>query len=167
MRGSDPFRAAGRRSSPRRSERNLPREDFGDRWLEVMEAVHAAGLRSNATMLYGHVETLESRVDHMRRLRICRTHRGVQSFIRWPSTRRTRRSPRGTRRGSKTCSRCRWRGSTGQLPPHQVVLDHGGTEAGTDLPPLRRGRHRRDVVEEKITHAAGAQADRRCPSPSS
>ena len=46
-----------------------PEKISGDRWLEVMEAVHAAGLRSNATMLYGHVETLESRVDHMRRLR--------------------------------------------------------------------------------------------------
>jgi aminodeoxyfutalosine synthase len=39
------------------------------RWLEVHELVHKAGLRSNATMLYGHVETPEERVDHMIRLR--------------------------------------------------------------------------------------------------
>lgn len=39
------------------------------RWLEVHKLVHQAGLRSNATMLYGHVETPEERVDHMIRLR--------------------------------------------------------------------------------------------------
>ncbi len=39
------------------------------RWLDVHKMVHARGLRSNATMLYGHVETPEERVDHMIRLR--------------------------------------------------------------------------------------------------
>ena len=39
------------------------------RWLEVHGLVHRAGLRSNATMLYGHVESPEDRVDHMIRLR--------------------------------------------------------------------------------------------------
>ncbi len=39
------------------------------RWLQIHEFVHRAGLRSNATMLYGHVETPEERVDHMVRLR--------------------------------------------------------------------------------------------------
>lgn len=39
------------------------------RWLEVHTLVHKRGLRSNATMLYGHVETPEERVDHMIRLR--------------------------------------------------------------------------------------------------
>ncbi|MBI4352906.1 MAG: CofH family radical SAM protein [Candidatus Omnitrophica bacterium] len=40
-----------------------------ERWLEVHRYVHEAGLRSNATMLYGHVETPEERVDHLVRLR--------------------------------------------------------------------------------------------------
>ncbi|MBI4314157.1 MAG: CofH family radical SAM protein [Candidatus Omnitrophica bacterium] len=39
------------------------------RWLEVHEIGHRAGFPSNATMLYGHVETLEDRVDHMLKLR--------------------------------------------------------------------------------------------------
>jgi aminodeoxyfutalosine synthase len=39
------------------------------RWLEVHRAVHAAGLRSNATLLYGHIETQEEKVDHMLRVR--------------------------------------------------------------------------------------------------
>src|SRR6201987_494393 len=37
----------------------------GSRWLEVARAVHQAGIRTNATMLYGHIETLEERVDPM------------------------------------------------------------------------------------------------------
>ncbi len=41
----------------------------GARWLEVARAVHAAGVRSNATMLYGHIETIDERVDHLIRLR--------------------------------------------------------------------------------------------------
>lgn len=42
---------------------------YGDRWLEIHELAHAKGMRSTATMLYGHVETLDERVDHMVRLR--------------------------------------------------------------------------------------------------
>src|SRR3989475_6713543 len=40
-----------------------------DRWLELASKVHAAGLKTNATMLYGHIESIEDRVDHMVRLR--------------------------------------------------------------------------------------------------
>jgi len=38
-------------------------------WLQIHEAVHNAGMHSNATMLYGHIEKYEHRIDHMRRLR--------------------------------------------------------------------------------------------------
>ncbi len=38
-------------------------------WLEVSQTAHRLGLRTNATMLYGHVETREERVDHLLRLR--------------------------------------------------------------------------------------------------
>lgn len=40
-----------------------------ERWLELSGKVHAAGLKSNATMLYGHIESIEDRVDHFIRLR--------------------------------------------------------------------------------------------------
>jgi len=40
-----------------------------DGWLAIHEAAHNLGLHSNATMLYGHIEKYEHRVDHMRRLR--------------------------------------------------------------------------------------------------
>ncbi len=39
------------------------------RWLDLAGKVHAAGLKTNATMLYGHIESLEDRVDHFVRLR--------------------------------------------------------------------------------------------------
>ncbi|HNG30295.1 MAG TPA: aminofutalosine synthase MqnE [Blastocatellia bacterium] len=41
----------------------------GQRWLDVAGKVHKAGLKTNATMLYGHIETTEDRVDHFVRLR--------------------------------------------------------------------------------------------------
>jgi aminodeoxyfutalosine synthase len=41
----------------------------GGRWLELSGKVHAAGLKTNATMLYGHIESVEDRVDHFVRLR--------------------------------------------------------------------------------------------------
>ncbi len=45
------------------------RKISGQRWLDVMRAAHGVGLRSNATMLYGHVETSAEVADHMIRLR--------------------------------------------------------------------------------------------------
>jgi aminodeoxyfutalosine synthase len=41
----------------------------GARWLELAGKVHAAGLKTNATMLYGHIETIADRVDHFVKLR--------------------------------------------------------------------------------------------------
>jgi aminodeoxyfutalosine synthase len=41
----------------------------GRRWLELAGKVHSAGLKTNATMLYGHIESTEDRIDHLVRLR--------------------------------------------------------------------------------------------------
>jgi len=40
-----------------------------DQWLEVMEEAHKIGMKTTATMMYGHVETLAERVEHLKRLR--------------------------------------------------------------------------------------------------
>ena len=59
-----------------------PEKITGEEWLEIMAEVHHAGLKSNATMLYGHVETYADRVDHMRRLRELQDETGgFQVFI--------------------------------------------------------------------------------------
>jgi len=41
-----------------------------DRWLEVSREAHRAGVRTNATMLWGHVESYKDRIQHMLRLRV-------------------------------------------------------------------------------------------------
>jgi aminodeoxyfutalosine synthase len=54
----------------------------GDEWLEVHRVAHALGMRTNATILYGHIETFEHRVDHMLRLRALQDETGgLQAFI--------------------------------------------------------------------------------------
>jgi aminodeoxyfutalosine synthase len=54
----------------------------GNRWLELARLVHQTGLKSNATMLYGHLETPEERVDHLLRLRALQDETGgFQCFI--------------------------------------------------------------------------------------
>lgn len=53
-----------------------------DQWLAIHEEWHKLGMRSNATMLYGHIETFAHRVDHMERLRQLQDRTGgFQTFI--------------------------------------------------------------------------------------
>jgi aminodeoxyfutalosine synthase len=53
-----------------------------DEWLEVHRVAHGLGMRTNATMLYGHIETFEHRVDHLLRLRDLQDGTGgLQAFI--------------------------------------------------------------------------------------
>ena len=59
-----------------------PEKITGERWLEVTEQVHHAGLKTNATMLFGHVEAYADRVDHLSRLRQLQDRtEGFQAFI--------------------------------------------------------------------------------------
>lgn len=53
-----------------------------EHWIEIHRTAHRLGIKSNATMLYGHIERLDERVDHMRRLRELQDEtRGFQVFI--------------------------------------------------------------------------------------
>ncbi|MCK4509551.1 MAG: aminofutalosine synthase MqnE [Desulfuromonadales bacterium] len=59
-----------------------PEKITGERWLEVTEQVHQTGLKTNATMLFGHVESYADRVDHLARLRQLQDRTGgFQAFI--------------------------------------------------------------------------------------
>jgi aminodeoxyfutalosine synthase len=54
----------------------------GERWLELTEKVHSRGIHTNATMLYGHVESYEDRVDHLVKLRELQDRsKGFMCFI--------------------------------------------------------------------------------------
>ncbi|MDR4509561.1 MAG: aminofutalosine synthase MqnE [Candidatus Brocadiaceae bacterium] len=68
--------------SPSIREQLCPEKLRGEGWLQVMREAHRLGLRSNATMLYGHVESPEERVDHLIKLRELQDEtRGFMSFI--------------------------------------------------------------------------------------
>lgn len=73
------FRAAGLGSIPggggeilvdRVRQRISPLKATSDEWLEVMDVAHRLGLYSSATMMFGHVETVEDRIEHLDRLRV-------------------------------------------------------------------------------------------------
>ena len=51
-------------------QRVAPLKAMSDEWLEVMDVAHRLGLASSATMMFGHVETIEDRIEHLERLRV-------------------------------------------------------------------------------------------------
>jgi cyclic dehypoxanthinyl futalosine synthase len=64
--------------------RIAPLKCDSDHWLKVMEIAHELGLNSSATMMFGHVETLEDRIEHLDRLRVQQDATGgFTAFICW------------------------------------------------------------------------------------
>jgi len=62
-----------------------PRKCSADEWLAVMEEAHKQGLKTTATMMFGHVETSEERIEHLMRLRELQDKtQGFTAFIPWP-----------------------------------------------------------------------------------
>jgi aminodeoxyfutalosine synthase len=73
--GAEIFDEAVRRQIARGKEKS-------SEWLDVHRVAHSLGLKSNATMLFGHIETEKDRVDHMIRLRALQDETGgFQTFI--------------------------------------------------------------------------------------
>ncbi|HEY5741749.1 MAG TPA: cyclic dehypoxanthinyl futalosine synthase [Terrimicrobiaceae bacterium] len=65
-------------------DRIAPLKCKTDQWLEVMRLGHELGLRSSATMMFGHVENLEDRLEHLQRLRDTQDETGgFTAFICW------------------------------------------------------------------------------------
>ena len=87
------FKAAGLGSIPggggeilvdRVRQRISPLKCNSDGWLEVMQIAHEEGLNSSATMMFGHVETVEERIEHLQRLRDQQdASGGFTAFICW------------------------------------------------------------------------------------
>jgi aminodeoxyfutalosine synthase len=132
----------------------------GSQWIETARIAHELGLKSNATMLYGHIENDEDRVDHLMRLRALQddTH-GFQTFI-----------PLAFHPDNTPLSHLPW--TTGfddikQIAVSRLVLDnfpHIKSYWQMMTPKiaqisLRFGADDIDgtVVEEKIYHDAGAE----------
>jgi cyclic dehypoxanthinyl futalosine synthase len=87
------FKAAGLGSIPggggeilvdRVRKRISPLKAMTDDWLEVMDVAHGLGLSTSATMMFGHVETVEDRIEHLERLRAQQDKTGgFTAFICW------------------------------------------------------------------------------------
>jgi aminodeoxyfutalosine synthase len=68
--GLDTMPGGGAEVFSERVRKALYREKIGaDRWLQIHRIAHGKGIRTNATLLYGHIETHEERIDHLLRLR--------------------------------------------------------------------------------------------------
>ena len=65
-------------------QRIAARKATTDEWLGVMDTAHRLGLNSSATMMFGHVETIEDRIEHLERLRAQQDKtKGFTAFICW------------------------------------------------------------------------------------
>ena len=83
--GSDPIPGGGGEILVDRVRHRIaPLKCKTDEWLEVMQIAHELGLKSSATMMFGHVETIEDRIEHLRRLREQQDESGgFTAFICW------------------------------------------------------------------------------------
>jgi len=65
-------------------QRISPLKAMTDDWLAVMDVAHGLGLSSSATMMFGHVETVEDRIEHLERVRAQQDKsKGFTAFIGW------------------------------------------------------------------------------------
>ena len=81
--GLDSLPGGGAEIFAERVRKKIAHDKCGtDRYLDIHRTAHRLGLRSNVTMLYGHIETAEERVDHMLRARRLQDEtQGFQAFI--------------------------------------------------------------------------------------
>ncbi len=139
-----------------------PGKANAEEWIEIMRTAHNLGVKSNATMLYGHIETPEERIDHLLSLRKLQDETGgFQSFIPLPF------HPQNTQlTGIKKPTAFE---NMRMLAISRLVLDNFShikafwIMLGLKVAQLSLlfGVDDLDgtVVEEKITHAAGAETD--------
>jgi aminodeoxyfutalosine synthase len=148
--------------SPRVRDKLCPNKANSERWLEVMRTAHSLGLKSNATMLYGHIETLEERVDHLLALRNLQDETGgFQSFIPLPF------HPQNTQIAS--IQRTTAHENLKMIALSRLILDNFDhikaywIMQGIPLAQISLNFGADDldgtVVKEKITHAAGARTN--------
>jgi len=149
--------------APRVREKICDKKISGDRWLEVHEAAHQAGMLTNATMLYGHIETIEERIDHLIKLRELQDRsRGFLAFIPLAF------HPKNTGLEGAKLSRTTGYDDLKVLAVSRLMLDNFDhikaywIMIGPKLAQVSLAFGVDDidgtVVEEQITHAAGADS---------
>ncbi|MCX7913449.1 MAG: aminofutalosine synthase MqnE [Thermodesulfovibrionales bacterium] len=139
-------------------EQLCPEKISGERWLEIMEVAHTVGIKSNASMLYGHIETFEDRAEHLIKLRNLQDRTsGFQAFISLPY------HPKNTQMGGyyssgiddlKTIAISRLAlDNFAHIKAYWVMLGEKISQVA-----LLFGADDIDgtIIEERITHSAGA-----------
>lgn len=140
-----------------------PDKISADIWLDIMRTAHKLGIHSNATMLYGHIETPEEKIEHMIRLRELQDETsGFLSFI--PLAYHSEGSDLGAASGKKSTSGIE---DLKTIAVSRLMLDNFPhvkvfwIMAGIKLAQVALSFGTDDfdgtVVEEKITHSAGAK----------
>ncbi len=140
-----------------------PRKAMSDDWLQVHQTAHELGIKTNCTMLYGHVESIEDRIHHLMRLRELQdTAPGFQSFIPLPflpdNTRLSHLGRTSALDDLKTMAISRLMLDNIDhikafwimlgIPLAQIALEFGADDLdGT-------------VIEERIMHSAGASTEK-------
>ena len=130
----------------------------GEEWLDIHRIAHSLDIRSNATMLYGHVETINERIDHLIRLRQLQDKTGgFMSFIPLPyhpeNTKLGGSGPTGLDSLKTTAISRIFLDNFDHIKSFWIMLGVKLAQVSLDF-----GADDLDgtVVEEKITHAAGA-----------
>jgi cyclic dehypoxanthinyl futalosine synthase len=135
-----------------------PLKAMSDEWLGVMDAAHRLGLSTTATMMFGHVETVEERIEHFERVRAQQDKsRGFTAFICWtyqPENTRLRAPTVGAHEYLRTQALARIyldnfdnvQGSWVTQGPEigQVALKYGANDLGSIM------------IEENVVSQAGA-----------
>jgi len=127
-------------------------------WLRVMDVAHRLGLKTSATMMFGHIETIEERIEHLDRLRIQQDKTGgFTAFICWtfqPENTRLKLPPLGAHHYLKTQALARiyldnfenvqasWVTQGPQIG--QIALKFGANDLGSIM------------IEENVVRQAGA-----------
>jgi aminodeoxyfutalosine synthase len=138
-------------------------KETGEEWIEVHRVAHKLGIPSNATMLFGHIESFEHRVGHMAWLRALEDEApGFFAFI--PLVFHPDNNSLGRRVGTKTSEEDRIR----TIAVARIFLDNiqhikaYWVQLGLDV--ARRALHAGasdldgTIIEEKITQAAGSES---------
>jgi len=149
--------------SPRIRQRLCPKKLSGEKWLEVAKTAHGMGIKSNATMLYGHIETIEERLDHLIALRSAQDEtRGFMCFI--PLSFHPRNTalesivPAGGVDDLKTIAVSRLiLDNFPHIKAYWIML---GTKVAQVALSFGADDFDGTVLEEKITHMAGAETEK-------
>jgi 2-iminoacetate synthase ThiH len=160
--GLDALPGGGRRSSATaHAIAAWDKKTKSDVWLRIHGEAHELGIATNCTMLYGHIETHEERVDHLIRLREQQDRdRGLPRVhpARLPPRKHRTCRPAGYDRLRRPEDARDSAAHARQHPAHQGVLDHGRPEGRAARDVLRRRRHRRHR-RRRAHHAHGRRDD--------